>query len=462
MNRILLYIVSIVLILTYSCSEEDLDPTLAQSKAVETSINTVEDMQGIAFGMYNRFTATAYYGRNLIIYGEVRSDNTFSNGNSGRFVTIGQMTASPDGAYATDTWTAMYAAIASANILIQQNSDEIEGDVNEINHIQGQAYIARAMAHFDLLRLYGQQHAGGSLGVPYVTTYKGEELSPSRQSVNDNKNAIMSDIDTGLGLMSANLNDNSKQFITTHVAHALKARVALYFGDWDTAKSEAQAVVSSGAFSIAEAVDYASTWLIDGASNSIFELAYSSTDNNNINGLQYIYRGDSYGDIEVLDDLVSIFDEGDVRAAPEMIGPDPALLPDKEKISNLGKYPSPDYSDNISLIRYEEVVLILAEAKIELGEADALDILNLVPAKRNAQLYSEATKENVLLERRKELCFEGFRFDDLARTGSDIPLVDEFAQTHGGPAYGSYKFAFPIPTAELNANPNIVQNEGYN
>jgi hypothetical protein len=67
----------------------------------------------------------------------------------------------------------------------------------------------------------------------------------------------------------------------------------------------------------------------------------------------------------------------------------------------------------------------------------------------------------VLLERRKELCFEGFRFDDLARTGSDIPLVDQYRQTHGGPKYGSYKYAFPIPTVEMTANSNMVQNDGY-
>jgi hypothetical protein len=66
-----------------------------------------------------------------------------------------------------------------------------------------------------------------------------------------------------------------------------------------------------------------------------------------------------------------------------------------------------------------------------------------------------------MLERRKELCFEGFRFDDLARTQSDIPLVNEFQQTHGGPTYGNYKYAFPIPLVELNANSGMVQNFGY-
>jgi hypothetical protein len=175
--------------------------------------------------------------------------------------------------------------------------------------------------------------------------------------------------------------------------------------------------------------------------------------------LQFIYRGSSYGDIEVLDDLLKIFDENDVRKSSQMIGNE--NIAGKNRLRNFGKYPSSDFSDNIQLFRFEEQVLILAESKIELGENDALEVLNLIPAKRGAELYTEATKENVLLERRKELCFEGFRFDDLARTGSDIPLVDKFRQTHDGPKYGSYKYAFPIPTVELNVNSNMVQNEGY-
>ncbi len=457
MKKIIYMILAIALLGTVSsCSKDALDPTLMQEKAVETSINSVEDLQGIANGMYNRVTQTAYYGRDLIIFNEVRSDNTFSDGNSGRFLTAGAMQIGVSDAYTTDTWSAMYRVIATANILIGTDPTTITGDAAEINHILGQAYAIRALAHFDALKLFGQQHvSGGTMGVPYVTAYKGDDLSPARNSVSEVKSMIEADLAQAASLMSASLNDASKQYMTSYGVTALQARVALYFKDWSTAKTAAQSIVNSGAFAIANAADLANTFLIDGPSNSIFELAFSGTDNMNINGLQQIYRGDSYGDIRVLDDLFEIFDAGDVRAAPDMIGYEGT------KLRNIGKYPSLDYSDNIPLIRYEEVVLMLAEAMIETGDAGALAVLNMVPAKRGAVLYTEATKANVMLERRKELCFEGFRFNDLARTGSDIPLVSAFEQTHGGPAYGDFKYAFPIPRVELNANPNMVQNVGY-
>ena len=463
MEKISVYILIVTLVLSISCSEDDLNPSLKQDKVYDGKLKNLEELQGVALGMYNRITTPAYYGRNCIIYGEVRADNCFVNGNSGRFVTVGKMSVSPDGNYAMNTWSEIYKVIASANMLIQQDIASIEGNPDLIRHIIGQAYVVRAMAHFDLLKLFGQQHAGGNLGIPYVTdyipAYTGEQIAPPREEVASNRESVMADINAGLSLLSDDFNGNSREFITTYAAHALKARVALYFSDWETAKTAALAVINSGNFRIAAADEYAQTWHTDEAVNSVFELAFSADDNNDFNSLSFIYRGSTYGDIEVLEDLVSVFDEGDIRVVPEMIGYE--TVKGQPRLRNLGKYPSADYSDNVPVFRIEEMYLILAEAKMELGESDALEVLNQVPAHRNAKLFSEATKENLLLERRRELCFEGFRFDDLARTGRDIPLVDTLKQTHGGAEYGSYNFAFPIPTVELNANPNMVKNEGY-
>lgn len=457
MKKIFYSIIAIALLGSLgSCKKDSLDPTLAQNNAVETSINTVQDLQGILYGAYNRMTISSYYGRDFIIYGEIRADNAFSNGNSGRFVNVSAMTLGESDAYTTDTWTSIYRVIASANILINVDETTIDGDPAEINHIKGQAMAIRALAHFDLLKLYGQQHAGGTLGIPYVKEYKGDNLLPSRNTVAEVKTMVMEDFNGALALMSTSLNASSKQFLTTYGVQALKSRAAIYFEDWASAKTACEAVINSQAYVIADGADLANTFLVDDAANSVFELAYSGTDNQNINGLQYIYRGTSYGDIQALEDLLTIFDAGDVRVAPNMIDYDAG-----GRLRNIGKYPSTDYSDNVSIIRYEEVILNYAEALFELASGDPLAVLNQLTAKRGAVAYTAATKANILKERRRELCFEGFRFDDLARTHSDIPYVSTFEQTHGGPSYGSYNYAFPIPKAELNANSNMVQNTGY-
>ena len=68
----------------------------------------------------------------------------------------------------------------------------------------------------------------------------------------------------------------------------------------------------------------------------------------------------------------------------------------------------------------------------------------------------------VLDERFKELCFEGFRFYDLKRNGLPVErwASDANAAWQTLPA-SSYLFVLPIPRSELNANPNMVQNDGY-
>ncbi|HXB06281.1 MAG TPA: RagB/SusD family nutrient uptake outer membrane protein, partial [Puia sp.] len=70
--------------------------------------------------------------------------------------------------------------------------------------------------------------------------------------------------------------------------------------------------------------------------------------------------------------------------------------------------------------------------------------------------------EDILIERRKELAFEGNRLWDLVRLGrtftkwsSQTPLKTISV------APGNQFLVWPVPLAELNANPGIGQNPGY-
>ena len=98
-----------------SCSDEDLDPTLAQDKSIETSINETNDLQAVLVGAYDRLSSTSAYGRDYIILGEVFSANAGSNGNSNRFVTEAEMSLTENSAIADNLWSQFYAVIASAN-----------------------------------------------------------------------------------------------------------------------------------------------------------------------------------------------------------------------------------------------------------------------------------------------------------------------------------------------------------
>ncbi|WP_336686675.1 RagB/SusD family nutrient uptake outer membrane protein [Chryseobacterium bernardetii] len=449
-----------------ACNDEGLDPNLSQAKDLETSINSAADLRTVLAGGYDRMTAVSYYGRDLIIFGEVRTDNCFSNANSNRFVSVGQMSMLPSDAYASDTWSKIYQAIANANIVINKPAAQLTGDTGEINHIKGQALIMRALGHFDLVRVFGQQFVDGqggmnALGVPYVKTFRdANNLFPSRNSVQEDYDNIINDLDTAISLMNATYDDASKHYLTSLAAHAIKARVALYFKKYQLAESEAKIVVDSGKYTIATAANYASTFKVDSVSNIIFALDFNANDNLGNNSLASIYRGSAYGDIVALKDLYDAYQTGDIRKTSAFIAPNGSST---LEYRNIGKYPTvATPADDVPVVRIEEVVLIYAEALLNNGKAaDALIQLNKIPANRNASPYAAATMDNILLERRKELAFEGFRFDDLARTGKSIPVVDPVRQKFGTVNFGSFKYAFPIPQTEVGANGNLKQNNGY-
>ena len=451
-----------------SCADSDLEPTLSTNKP-STEIKTLSDLKGLLGGAYDRMTSETYYGRNVIVFGDVRSDNTYANANSGRFVTSGSMDMINSNADADSAFLQMYGVIATCNIIINSNiavDSKIAKHAAQINYVKGQAMALRALVHYDLVRIFGQQHVGigggdmNSLGVAYVKEYLNPtQMKPKRNTVGEVKTFIYADLDKALEIMDKTLDTGGKKSIRTVAVNAIKARVALYFGDWTIAKAASNEVLISDAARVLTASEYAESFKINQPANSIFELIFLADDNRGNNSLYNIYNNTAYGDIVVLQDLKNQFSATDVRGT--MIG-----LDAKSRIRNLGKFVKADI--NVVLFRFEEMLLINAEASFRLDATDvsALTNLNKVATNRGDVGYTTVSVANILLERRKELCFEGFRFDDIARTKMDMPVVDAVRQTYDdlgleGIKYGSNRYAFPIPLSEKNANPNTVQNKGY-
>lgn len=453
-NILLLLVLSVVI----SCSKSDLEPTLTTSKSIDESVGTLNDLKAIANGMYDRMSHYYYYGRDYVVYGDVRSNNAFSNASSGRFDEVDMMLLLPTHAYPTDTWQQMYKVVASANVIIGASTDDI-ADYNlkkdEVDDIIGQAYAIRALAHFDLMKLYGQKHTGGNLGVPYVLVYKGEETAPARNTISEVNAYIEADLKEAKLLIGS----GSYNYFSLDAVYALEARFFLYTEQWEKARDAAAKVIERANFKILSATDYVSSFGIDQSANSIFELEYSGTDKLGNTSLGEIYNGSAYGDIEACENLYNLFEEGDVR-----IGDDIFAKNANGEYRNIGKFPTDQGDHNLSLFRYEEVILNYAEAlfRINSSDANALIYLNMIPENRDATSYAEVNENNILIERRKELCFEGFAFDDLMRTGQGLPYVEEKKDYLPiGVSYGDSRLAFPIPAHEMNANSNMEQNDKY-
>jgi len=140
--------------------------------------------------------------------------------------------------------------------------------------------------------------------------------------------------------------------------------------------------------------------------------------------------------------------------------------------TNTDAVPELNYGTNWRLIRYADILLLNAEAKLLDGDAaGALTAINEVRERAGIPLLTSVTMQDIMDERFVELAFEGHRYFDLIRWGqavADAALATEIAPTFpdGDPAHmGGFDYSkhqlFPIPASELAAASELKQNDGY-
>jgi hypothetical protein len=153
---------------------------------------------------------------------------------------------------------------------------------------------------------------------------------------------------------------------------------------------------------------------------------------------------------------------------------DVSLIPQLETSGyRVAKY-IPDYSNGATsyqvpsnyynVLRYADVILMVAEAKLRAATTDApgaLALVNVLRASRKAQPLTSMTLNNpstvydpntLLAERGRELYWEGVRRTDLIRFG-----VWNIAWRLKPADAGNY-YVFPLPLDDLNSNPNLIPN----
>ncbi|MDB5121146.1 MAG: rane protein [Sphingobacteriales bacterium] len=135
--------------------------------------------------------------------------------------------------------------------------------------------------------------------------------------------------------------------------------------------------------------------------------------------------------------------------------------------SNNGTYCSTDFP----LFRLAEMYLIYAEAVKRGGaggsEATAISYINKLRERGYGNTSGNITSLNlndVLDERGRELYWEAFRRTDLVRFKKfteDTYLWPWKGGVKGGKGVESFRSMFAIPSADINSNPNLIQNTGY-
>ncbi len=131
-----------VLSLNISCSDDFVEREFYQ-EVEQKPLTSYDEIQSFVRGAYSQMRSAKYYGCDFLAYGEIRSDEMYSNKLSGYYTTIQDYTMLSTDAYAKDSWGVIYKMIANSNIVINSDVEKFTGTDTEKKQsyfVQGQAY----------------------------------------------------------------------------------------------------------------------------------------------------------------------------------------------------------------------------------------------------------------------------------------------------------------------------------
>ncbi len=391
-----------------------------------------------------------------------------------------------------DLWTGYFDIVSGANYAIHQMplfEDALpnSGDKLYARQCQAEVKTIRAYAYFNLTRLFGR--------VPIIDTIlTSQQLSSVHQATTQELYTfIEKDLGEAIPVLPGSYTKEWAGRINRYTAMALKAKVHLYAQEWDSVASLTGRIIASGRFGLLPT--FRDEFSIDGENSreSLFEIQSSTLGKTTGDQtyLEYAYvqgpRGNSpagmqgWGFCTPSQNLIDFF-----NSRGELIRPATTLLyrgtktPEGDSIKTIcsnpvynGKVYTPlifnkwnfngyGFDYNIRILRYSDVLLMYAEAKLrgatvlDAAGLTADQAINLVRSRAGLTDLTGATLQQVLDERRAELALEEDRFMDLVRTG-------QAATALGVKGFRSQKNElFPIPAAQMQLNTNLTQNQGYN
>ena len=142
------------------------------------------------------------------------------------------------------SWSGTYAVIRQANLILSKIDEIPDYDTAEKNKVLGQTYFFRAFHYFDLIRTFGD--------VPYIdkplTLADQEGITRAPRAEVYSK--MMADFDKAIEYLPTSWSDSDYGRITKGAALAMKARAALYYGDWQVAADNAKKCMDLGVYEL--------------------------------------------------------------------------------------------------------------------------------------------------------------------------------------------------------------------
>jgi starch-binding outer membrane protein, SusD/RagB family len=501
--------------LTFSCDKE-LEKTNPSVFTTDSYFSNTSELEAGVNAAYSLLGGSNLYGLQFFCLNDLRSDETDSGGGQlgAPYDQVLKGTLLPSNSVVGDVWIGWFRLVHRANVVItaQNNFKTINAsDEAKKKRVVAEAKFLRGMAYYELGTMWG--------GVPIYTTTATKASDVKGRNTQDEvlaqviKDLTEAQIDLPSSYTGADLGRATK-----HAAQLELARALMFKGEYAAAKTK---ITASGLFSLTE--KFSDNFLEETEQNkeSIFEVEFDNKngmtwDNGDGDNLSWsgprkssirhqMYSVVGWRNVIPSNKMIDAFErpqKGDSKRDPRMN----YSLYFKEDIVNNGKgkleidYPvqgntsildkvaqkiswqiySACYKNadgyyelngiNMRILRYSEVLINLAECENELGNsAVAVALLNQVRSRGDVKMpaypttnYPTATKDQILTavqhEKMVELPAQQVRTKDILRWRKQGKLKSEPL-----PYFTKDKHELlPIPTFELDINPNIKSNNpGY-
>jgi starch-binding outer membrane protein, SusD/RagB family len=481
--NLIVFIAALALTVPVSCSDYLDFPAEGVVPSEEFFQNANHAEQAVV-SIYAHMRAWTMVGFAYVIMQEITSDNAVKGsavGDASFINDFDRFNFTSNQFILSDYWSGRYQGINRANQAIS-NIPGISMDEARKARLIGEAKFARAMFYFDLVRAFGD--------IPMPTTVENtQEESTEKAPASEVYALIIQDLQDAITVLPEQYAASERGRATVWAARGLLAKVYLYQEDWANVLTHTAAIIGSGRFSLLE--NFYDVFRIENenGAESIFEIQAAAVPGIQELGSQHSQiqgvRGENgfgWGFNLPSDDLIAAFDaagdterkeatvlmRGDVTPDGDLIeGVPPGQLegvgqpryngksyvPRSQQVSGIYE----GAGQNIRVLRYAEILLIDAEAKLQSGDAGgAATSLNLVRERAWLDPIAAPTLQDIWNERRLELAMEGDRFFDLVRTGQAATVLGPL-----GFEPGTHE-VFPIPQNMIDITNNAIeQNPNY-
>lgn len=479
MKSIYLLLSFLFILVINACSlEEDPPSNLAPSNFYTSSSDAVAAVSAA----YDAFNQIGDQSRNLIIMGDVSSDDANPLPINADRVQIGAFLTAPSNGIVLQTWQVIYQGINRANAAIDR-IPTITMDTKLQARLVGEAKFMRAVYYFYLVRWYG--------GVPLMLTETasldaGKDVG--RASADEVYTQIIKDLTDAESTLSEAYTGADVGRATVGAAKAMLAKVYLTRKDFTKARDKAQEVINNAAkYKYGLFDKYIDVFAVGNKNGKegVFEMQFVAGGVGQGNGMITYFAienspvtGRGFGSFFPTVELYNSYAPGDKRKELYINSYVNAAGQTVTTYQHFNKYVDaaakafPEGNNNFPIIRYADILMMFAEAENEVTgpTAEAIEFVNQIRRRAfgfpltmpsTADIATGITKDDfrnkIYDERRWEFTAEGHRWFDLVRTGRLVSVLQAKGKTNVAAKHN----LFPIPQRERDLNPKLEQNPGY-